>query len=351
MTSIGIRIFEYCNNLQSIKVKKENVIYDSRDDCNALIKTSDNKLLAGCCNTVIPHSVLTIGDYAFCGINVSSMTIPEGVKIIDHDTFYNCNQLNSLEISKTVTDIGKLAFAYCRHLDSIKVSKENPVFDSRDNCHAIIRTADNTLMVASNSTVIPKSVQAIGNGAFHGLKDLFEIDLPYGITSIGDNSFWHCEKLSTITIPKSVTSIGKDAFYLCSNLCSVTIPKSVISIGDYAFEECDNLSTVILENDNVIPINWKTFTNCENTTLYVPSGTKKKYREAEYWGDFLSIKEYEKNDVNADGNIDISDVVLIVNKILGKSSPLFIAPAADTNYDGLINISDAINIVNTILSK
>jgi len=56
-------------------------------------------------------------------------------------------------------------------------------------------------------------------------------------------------------------------------------------------------------------------------------------------------------DINFDTSIDILDVVLIVNMILGVLDPSEAESiAADLNFDGVINILDVVQIVNIILS-
>ena len=67
VTSIGSKTFSGCSGLTSIAVENGNTAYDSRDNCNAIIKTSTNELIAGCKNTTIPNSVTSIGNYAFYG--------------------------------------------------------------------------------------------------------------------------------------------------------------------------------------------------------------------------------------------------------------------------------------------
>lgn len=61
--------FKYCNNLNTIVVNSGNNHYDSRNNCNAIIKTATNELVTGCKNTVIPSSVTSIGTFAFYGCN------------------------------------------------------------------------------------------------------------------------------------------------------------------------------------------------------------------------------------------------------------------------------------------
>ena len=80
--------------------------------------------------------------------------------------FWNCSGLTSIIIPSGVTSIGNEAFASCSGLTSMTVDSSNTVYDSRDNCNAIIKTATNTLIQGCKSTIIPNSVTSIGNSAF-----------------------------------------------------------------------------------------------------------------------------------------------------------------------------------------
>lgn len=81
-------VFEGCVSLTSIVVEKENYEYDSRDNCNAIIRTSSNTLVAGCKSTIIPNTVLEIEQDAFCGcVSLTSITIPASVTNISYSVF------------------------------------------------------------------------------------------------------------------------------------------------------------------------------------------------------------------------------------------------------------------------
>jgi len=91
VTSIGEKVFKDNGRLTSIIVEKDNPKYDSRDNCNAIIETKSNTLIAGCKNTVIPSSVTSIGDGTFIDYSgVTSITIPNSVTSIGDDAFYGC---------------------------------------------------------------------------------------------------------------------------------------------------------------------------------------------------------------------------------------------------------------------
>lgn len=122
VTSISASAFQNCTSLTSIKVETGNTTYDSRANCNAIIETATNTLIAGCKNTVIPSSVTSIGSSAFyeC-ISLTSITIPHSVTSIGNGAFQNCYYLTSITIPYGVTSIGFDAFQNCVRLASITI--------------------------------------------------------------------------------------------------------------------------------------------------------------------------------------------------------------------------------------
>ena len=124
---IGSQAFSGCSGLSSIIVENGNTQFDSRDNCNAIIKTNTNSIVQGCKNTVIPNTVTNIGERAFSGCSsLISITIPESVHSIGAYAFSNCSGLTSMTIPITVNYIFDHAFAYCSNLMTVYCLRENP---------------------------------------------------------------------------------------------------------------------------------------------------------------------------------------------------------------------------------
>ena len=120
VSNISIEAFRSCELLTQIVVDRDNSVYDSRDNCNAIIETSSNKFYIGCKASTIPSTVYTIGEYAFSGVfigtvnqTISSYVIPNHVKEIGKGAFYGGTGLKSITIPSSVTSIGEEAFMYC----------------------------------------------------------------------------------------------------------------------------------------------------------------------------------------------------------------------------------------------
>ena len=272
VTRIHERAFLFCESLSSIKVDPGNTIYDSRDNCNAIIETQTNTLIHGCNRTVVPDSVTSI---AYCAFHyrkcLTNVVFPAGLKSIGEGAFMYCSRLASLEIPDSVTSIGNKAFHGCSALNRVEVGCGNTVYDSRDNCNAIIETRTNALIKGGNMTVIPNGVTSIGNNAFYDCSGLTSVEIPNSVTSIGDSAFSGCKGLKNVTVGNRVTSIGGSAFSGCSGLTSVEIPNSITSIGGSAFSGCSGLTSIEIPS-SVTSIGHSAFYGCKGlTSIEIPS--------------------------------------------------------------------------------
>ena len=318
VTSIGKRVFSGCSGLTSIKVESGNPVYDSRNNCNAIIESKTNTLVAGCANTTIPISVTSIGSEAFYACDgLTDIDLPNSLTIISDDAFFGCKGLTNVNIPNSVTSIGSGAFENCFNLSSVQVSdstvsigrgafsatlwlRNQPdglvyagkvayVYKGTMPESSTISLEDGTIGIADNafsgcsgltSVTIPNSVTRIGNNAFSRCTSLTSVTIPNSVTSIGDYAFlsctglesatFHCKviesfrdlyNLKNIVLGEEVISISSNAFYGCSGLTSVTIPNSVTTIGEYAFSGCKGLTSLTVPN-SVTSIGNGAFRSC-----------------------------------------------------------------------------------------
>lgn len=131
IVSIGVRVFDGCSLLSSIVIEPENLKYDSRNNCNAIIETETNTLIYGCKDTIIPTTVTSIAGGAFneCP-NLVSIEIPDGVISIGNGAFIICSSLMSVSISNSVISIGRDVFRECTSLETLDLTKCDHVVEA-----------------------------------------------------------------------------------------------------------------------------------------------------------------------------------------------------------------------------
>lgn len=145
--------YSHVNYIKSIIV--ENGITSI---CNGAFYNCTNLL-----SVSLPNTITSIGENAFSNCNkLPEIAIPNSVNIIKRAAFSQCRALTSITIPESVTEIGTALFAYCTNLEHIIVDNNNKIYDSRDNCNAIIETATNELVASCKNTTIPSTVTSIG---------------------------------------------------------------------------------------------------------------------------------------------------------------------------------------------
>ena len=244
-------------------------------------------------DSVDGHPVTEIASRAFFyNTNLTTVSLPESVKIIGSEAFSECENLTSITISANVTSIGGKAFFSTAYIDQnteeflivgdgilIDYSGSNTVVTIPDGVKTISSAFISNTAITEVS--IPESVTEIGSYSFSSCVKLEKINLPSGITTIGERAFTKCLALQEIVIPDSVTTVGTAAFMFCSSATSVKfsaamtkipsscflacyaiqsieIPSNITSIGANAFARCKALASVSIP-DSVIEIGKSAF--------------------------------------------------------------------------------------------
>lgn len=300
-------------------------------------------------NKVIPAGLLRSGDYAYTLQEdgsarvmaymgkATSVTVPdtlEGcpVTAIAGEAFLFGENVTSVFLPDSVTELAPTAFQCCEGLTEIRVTPDHPSLASIDGvlfekttrtllCYPEGRTAESYEIpqgiraiapyafsdrgmynweVAQadyknedglKRLILPDSVTEIAPYACYGNTSINGVEIGAGVETIGDYAFYSCDVLREINIPGSVrsigkyafaysglydvtmedgvTSIGRGAFNLCEYLREVTIPDSVTELGGSAFSGCRLLAVVHI-GKGVTRIGENAFSGCAITEITVP---------------------------------------------------------------------------------
>lgn len=239
VTSIGDSAFKGCSSLSTISIPNSvtSIEHAAFKGCSSLtaisipegVKSIRENTFYGCSSLVtitIPNSVTSIGDSAFedCS-SLMDITIPDAITSVGKNVFAHCSSLTAISIPKNVKEISTGyevrvkeifiglpyyrceidkytdfhydkceypigAFHGCSSLTTIIVDHNNPIYDSRENCNAIIKRSTSTLILGCENTIIPNSV-----------------------TSIGKDAFEHCSSLTAITFKGTIEQWKKIMLY------------------------------------------------------------------------------------------------------------------------------------------
>ncbi len=182
---------------------------------NELLMTKDKRILISCLSktskVIMPLSLTTIAESAFCSRDIKKCILHNKLKRINNWAFEGCKELTNINLPNSIEYIGRAAFYRCSSLVSIN---------------------------------IPPKIKCISRSLFNKCTSIRNIEIPLGVTKIDKYAFCHCHSLIDIIIPSSVAIIEKSAFRYCRWLKSVFIPKSVKRIGYYAFSDCQEVTII-----------------------------------------------------------------------------------------------------------
>ena len=208
----------------------------------------------------IPSTVTSIGNYAFMSCPLTNLTIPDSVKTIGQQAFSGCGKLQTVTFGKGLTEIGDFAFQ-C----SLGYTSLHTINFSKDGKLKTIGNHAFSGNLALKSLTIPDTVETIGDYAFSSCTNLKNATIGNGVTTIGAYAFCDCTSLKSVTFSENskLATIGNRAFLVCSDLQKIAIPDSVVTIGDGAFKRCNALSEVTFgENSELTSLGYDAFYEC-----------------------------------------------------------------------------------------
>ena len=288
-------------------------------------------------NNGTEYSVTTIGEYAFQGSAVTSVSMPESITSIGTSAFSGCQNLESVTLPESLTTLGSSAFYSCKLLKTIKIPSGVTAIPER--CFSTCSSLE--------SVTIPEGVMTIGDGAFYACS-INALTLPESLIEIGNEAFSGCG-LTGLVIPEGVQTIGSHAFYT-NSLKNLTLPSTVTSIGGSAFGNNNNLQSIICNAVTPPTLDGNAFSSGITPSIKVPMASIAAYRKASGWKVFTN---YYGGEMIADG---------ITYRINEKEAMVAVAEAALTeanipssvefegNQYAVIKINDKVFSGNTNLT-
>lgn len=283
LTFINSDTFLRCYSLTSIVVDPANPKYDSRDNCNAIIETSINKLWYGCQTTVIPDGVKTVAQFAFeYQHNLKSIRISNTVTHFETYVFKECENLKDIYVEWTTTPPQDVLTSWYEHenLDATITIHVPCGYESLYSSS----TAWNRYQIVDDH-LKGGMCGAQGSNQTWMLSCDGHLDIK-GIGAMADYSAggapWneHKEAIHTVTFADGINTIGENAFAGFTNLTDIYAPWT------------ENIPVLPASNNPQASV-----------TLHVPCSATSAYQTADSWKDYTVEAEYTASGTcGADGD-------------------------------------------------
>lgn len=238
---------------------------------------------------VIEDGVTSVGDNAFANPSIGKVELPySSLKKIGNSAFSGAS-ISSISISLNVTTIGNSAFSGCSYLSAVRIPK---------NVENIGEYAFSECKSASLSTA--DKLKTIGEGAFMNCEVTYWTDSEV-LEQIGTGALTDCS-FRELTLPNTVTTLEHQTF-AGTSISTIRIGNGLYSVSGTPFYPKSsgtmyvNRATPVTLTRDIID------SECVgNWTLYVPKGSKNAYSRASYWRNFKHI--YESDELSDSGSSD-----------------------------------------------
>lgn len=262
---------------------------------------------------------LSTGVFADCA-SLTTVDLAGAVEV-PAATFARCSALTSVNGADNVSTIGERAFLACSALKSYPFSKELTEIGDR-----AFERSGLTEVELSRSTALA----SVGNQAFLGAPNLEKVTLPDGLSAIGTGAFFECPSLTVMNVPSAmtevsdhlfkgdavlatnnligsqVTSIGEYALKDASSVTKLTFPKGLEYIGDGAMEGMTGLTEINAVALNSVPeLGNDVWAGVEQqkVKLAVEKDMFTDFYSAEQWKEFTIDAQTDSNDLVLDQDI------------------------------------------------
>ena len=160
---------------------------------------------------------------------VKTVTIPEGVRLIEYNAFFGCTALTTVVLPSSLEEMTEYTFYQCTNLKTVSLDTAN------------------------------SKLTKIGRYSFAYCEKLTGFDIPSSLKELEEFVFAYCSSLKKIIIPDTVEKIDISAFRMCTNVTEIKIPGTVKEASEFALFGCDKVITAEL------PISMVTLANLQRS--------------------------------------------------------------------------------------
>lgn len=251
-------------------------------------------------DVVLPPSIRNLGYGAFCEAHITNITLNDSIQILQGDCLAG-NQFTSIYIPASVEEIAPYAINGSS-IYSIVVDPNNLYYDSRNDCNAIIKKANNELILACNNTIIPEGVNIINLYAFLGLN------------------------IETLVIPSSVVEMD---FGWC-NINNLVLNTPVVGIGSWNNGTWNTFDTIQILNETPPTYREDYMEGVDYAKpIIVPCNTLSAYQASSFWSQFIDLHEIGTPQITVNAEHGTATVLTYPTC---TSDTATVSATADTNY-------------------
>lgn len=303
ITSLGYRAFDRCVNLKQITFQGDITVGSDCAFRGAGVNGDGVEVIFEDGVTTIPEELFYGGDKnSYLYANIVKVQMSDTVTSIGRGAFNNCYYLTDFHLSDKLTFIGEYAFQNCESLTNLDFPETLTEISggAYSGCTGLKEIKINSDVneyswgssgrfngAGANSggikVIFSEGVTKVGENLFYGgdkeagrYAHITEVVLPDTVTSISGRAFQNCYDLKEITLSNKLAEIYYDAFNGCTSLNNIIFPETLGSIGDGAFAGCTSLNRIVLP-ENMVHLGDGAFRDCSNLAYIEIQGNVERF--------------------------------------------------------------------------
>ena len=228
LKKIGGFAFQSCDNIKEITIPAS--VQEIGQDAFTLsgVEKLVIKDLAAWCSVKKPGGFISSNTKVFLNEEeIKDLVIPDGVTIIEPNTFNGFKSIETVTVPADVDSIGDDAFLGCTNITKVTAH------DVASWCGIHF---GNTMILQTGTAIRLSNPVSISQNLYIGNERLTKLVIPEGVQEIGYSAFYRCLGITEVSLPSTLKKVGANAFADCTDIRIV----NVTSLRDYCLIDFGN---------------------------------------------------------------------------------------------------------------